>query len=139
MNKKEIINLPDDVLNIILEYIPVKKIITLNNKYYNLYHHLIKNRINSYESYTRDMIRRDYGYIFDRLLRENFDNWINNRKYRHKDMIFNNYIYFVLYFCIENNSEDCLNILRLELSNRDLLLNLHKKNIIKYINGKFKC
>jgi hypothetical protein len=86
-----------------------------------------------YESYIRDMIKRDNYYIFERLIRENADSWINNRQYRYQYKVFSNYIYFVLYFCIENNSDRCRNILMEELSKRDLCRNLHKKNIIKYI------
>lgn len=132
-NGKKIHDLPEDIVRLILEYIPKHKLIFVNSVYYNLYHYLTKKIIPIYESYTRDMIRRDNYYIFHHLIKENANYWIENRKYRYKNMVFNNYIYFVLYFCIENNSEKCREILMEELSKRDLCKNLHKKNVIKYI------
>jgi hypothetical protein len=130
---KNISNLPEEIISKIFDYIPRQKLIFLNSTYYNLYHYLLKRHIPVYESYVRNMIRRDNYFVFERILRENIDNWIKNRQYRYKNMVFSNYIYFVLHFCIENNSEKCRNILMEELSKRDLCRNLHKKNIIKYI------
>jgi len=130
---KKISLLPDEIINEILEYIPKQKLIFVNSTYYNLYHCLLKKYILVYESYVRDMIRKDIFFVFKQIIRENINTWIKNRQYRYKDMVFSNYIYFVLYYCIENNSERCRNILMEELLKRNLCRNLHKKNIIKYI------
>jgi hypothetical protein len=130
---KNICDLPDEIIREIFDYIPRQKLVFINSIYYNLYHYLLKIHIPIYESYTRDMIRRDNYYVLERLVRENFDSWIKNRQYQYKNMVFSNYIYFVLHFCMENNSDRCRNILMVELSKRDLSRNLHKKNIIKYI------
>ncbi len=130
--------LPDDIINLILDFIP-KNIIAFTNKYYyNLYHYSIKRNIPLYESYVRHMISNNYFFIFETIMRENINNWIKNRNYRYKNMIFNNYIYFILYYCNEHNSFICREILIKEFQKRDLCRNLHKKNVIKYINGKFK-
>lgn len=130
---KRIRDLPDDIINLILEFIPYNNLICVNSYYYNLHHCLIKNEIRLFESYTRDMIRRDNNFVFKQLIRENIENWIRNRQYRYKNMVFSNYIYFVLYFCIENRSENCRKILIEEFTKRDLCRNLHKKNVVKYI------
>ena len=76
--------------------------------------------------------------VFEQICRENFDNWINNKQYRYKYMIFNNYIYFIMCFCIENDSNKCRDILLNIFEERKFGKNLHKKNVIKYINGKIK-
>lgn len=133
---EKISNLPVELVGEIFDYIPKYKLIFVNTTYYNLYHYLIKKFIPIYESYTRDMIRRDNYFVFERILRENYESWVKNREYRYKNMVFSNYIYFILHFCMENNSERCRNILMDELSKRDLCRNLHKKNIIKYIKWK---
>ena len=130
---KQIRDLPDDVINVIFEFIPYNNLICVNSSYYNLYHYLIKNDIQLFESYIRDMIRSDYYFVFKQLIRENIEIWIRNRQYRYKNMVFSNYIYFVLHFCIENKSERCRTILVEEFAKRDLCRNLHKKNVIKYI------
>jgi hypothetical protein len=130
---KNICNLPDEIIHEIFDYIPKHKLVFINTTYYNLYHYIVKNHIPVYESYVRDTISRDNFFVFERIIRENIDGWIKNRQYRYRDMVFSNYIYFVLYYCMENNSHRCHNILMEEFSKRDLCRNLHKKNIIKYI------
>jgi len=45
----------------------------------------------------------------------------------------NNYIYFIMIFCIENNSERFRKVLLHYLNKRDLCRNLHKKIVVKYI------
>jgi hypothetical protein len=133
---KNISELPEEIISKIFDYIPRQKLIYVNSTYYKLYHYLLKSHIPVYESYVRDMIRKDNYFVFERLIRENIEGWIKNRQYRYKDMVFSNYIYFVLHFCVENNSERCRNILIEELSKRNLCRNLHKKNIIKYIKWR---
>jgi hypothetical protein len=130
---KQINDLPDDIINLILEFIPYNNLVCINSYYYNSYHFLIKNIIHYSESYIRDMIRRDNDFVFKYLIRENFELWIKNRQYRYKNMVFSNYIYFVLHFCIEKKSERCRKILIEEFTKRDLCRNLHKKNVVKYI------
>lgn len=130
---KEISELPDVIIDIIFEYIPKKNLIFLNTTYYKMYHHTLKKHIRLYESYNRDVIKRDNEFVFKQIIRENNDMLINCTNYRYKDMIFTNYIYFLQYFCIEHNSDKCRELLIEELSKRNLCKNLHKKNIVKYI------
>jgi hypothetical protein len=126
-------HLPDDIIDLIKEFIPPQNLVFLNKKYYNLYHHTIKSSIRLYQNYVREMIRRDNNMVFEKILEENIDLWLKNKQYRYKDMVFNNYIYFILYYCIENNSEQCREIINYYLKKRDLCRNLHKKNVVKYI------
>ena len=133
---EKINNLPDNLKNIIFEYIERKYVVFTNKKNYFLYHHLIKKNIMNYSNYIRDIIRRDNHFVFHLLIRENFDKWIKMKQYIYKNMIFNNYLYFVMNFCIENNSERCREVLLHYLIKRDLCRNLHKKNVVKYIKWK---
>jgi hypothetical protein len=133
---KQISDLPDDIIRLIKEFIPTNKLVFLNKTFYNLYHHNIKQSIPLYENYTRDIIRRDNDFVFERIVRENLNLWLKNKQYIYKNMIFNNYLYFVMNFCIENNSERCREVLLHYLIKRDLCRNLHKKNVVKYIKWK---
>jgi len=133
---KVIERLPEDIIHIIKEYIPHRKLVFVNSYYYDTYHHLIRRHILNYESYIRDTIRRDNEYVFGRIIRENIDAWIHHKNYRYKNIIFSNYIYFVLHYCIENSAEQCREIMIEYFAKRDLCRNLHKKNIIKYIKWK---
>lgn len=128
--------LPDDIIKLIKEFIPHNKLVFVNKTFYNLYHHTIKKFIPQYQNYIRDIIRRDNDFVFQKIIQENIDLWLRNKQYRYKNMIFNNYIYFIMNFCIENDSERCREILLDFLSKRDLCRNLHKKNVVKYIKWK---
>lgn len=126
-------DLPEVIVDLIKEFIPLIKLVFVNKTFYNLNHSKLYKFIPLYENYTRDMIRRDNSFVFEKIVIENFDIWIRNKQYRYKNMIFNNYIYFIHYFCIENNSERCREVINIILKERDLSKNLHKKNVFKYI------
>jgi hypothetical protein len=130
---KLISELPNDVINLIKEFIPNHKRVFVNKRFYNLYHNTIRMNIPLYENYIRDIIRRDSYFVFEKVLQENIELWLKNKQYRYKNMVFNNYLYFVINFCIENNSERCRELLLDFLIKRDLCRNLHKKNVVKYI------
>lgn len=134
-NIKEINQLPDDIINYIFEFIPKHKLIKLNKTYYNLYHYMIRNFIPTFDSYVRSVVRCDMYLVFDKILSENFISWIKHKKrnYLYRNMVFNNYIYFLLHYCIENKSERCREILLFYFKQRDLCKNLHKKKVVKYI------
>lgn len=133
---KQISDLPDDIIRLIKEFIPVNKLVFLNKTFYNLYHHTIRKSIPLYDNYVRDIIRRDNQFVFEMVLRENINSWLKNKQYIYKNMVFNNYVYFIMNFCIENNSERCRELLLEFLSKRDLSRNLHKKNVVKYIKWR---
>ncbi|MEX0595531.1 MAG: hypothetical protein WD512_03445, partial [Candidatus Paceibacterota bacterium] len=48
-------------------------------------------------------------YPFENWINENFNKWLFMKKYRYKDMIFSNYIHFLIYYCNENGSIECVN------------------------------
>ena len=101
--------------------LPNNKKIFLNKKYYNKYHYLIRKIIinksvssqffSSYgmESYIRYIVRNDYYFPFERLIDENFNKWLFMKRYRYKDMVFQNYIRFLIYYCNEFSASSCLN------------------------------
>jgi hypothetical protein len=128
--------LPPELIRYIKEYIPKKTFVFTNRANYNLYHPLIKSSITDYESYIRAMIRQDNEFVFKKNLEENYSKWYEVRQYMYKNMIFNNYLYFVMNFCIENESTNCRKILFDFLKEHGLGKNLHKKNIVKYIKWK---
>jgi len=129
-------DLPNEIIKYIKEFIPGEYLVFVNSMYYNLYHHTLKKRIKLYGNYVRDVIRRDNEFVFEIIIRENVELWLKNKQYIYKNMIFNNYIYFVMNYCIENNSDRCREILNCYLSKGHLCRNLHKKNVVKYIKWR---
>jgi len=130
---KKINDLPNEIKDIIFEYIPNYRLIFINKFYYNSYHNLLIPFIQNYESFVRDMIRRDNFFVFKKVIEENIHRWLKKKIYIYKNMIFNNHIYFIIYYCVENNSENCRKLLQDFLIKHDLCRNLHKKKVIKYI------
>lgn len=128
--------LPDELIKLIKEYIPVIVTIFMNKNIYIKNHNIIKKYIPNYESYTRDIIRNNYNFVFQEICKENFKKWLFIKKYHYKSTIFSNYIYFLLYFCNENNSYKCREIILLHLKQHGLIEKQSKKNIIKHIRWK---
>ena len=117
----------------IYEYLPKNSIVFTSKFNYITYHYLIKKSIHNYDNCIRDVIRRDNEFVFERIIHENYEKWMKISKYLYKYMLFNNYLHFIIYYCIENESENCRKILDAFLKQHGLCKNLHKKNVIKYI------
>jgi len=133
---KKINNLPEVIVDLIKEYIPKNVLAFINRENYNIYHSFIYNSIRDFESYIRDMVRRDNEFVFYKLVREKYCKWIDIKQYRYKNMIFKNYFYFIINFCIENDSDNCRKVINIFLKEHGLDKNLHKKNVVKYIKWK---
>jgi len=132
---ENILNLTEEIKDIICSYIPLKEIIFLNKNIYIKNHQLIRKFIktNQYENYIRAMIRRDNNFVFEFLIGENFEKWLFFKKYAYKRTLFSNYIYFLLEYSIENESEKCKQIVNKYIINSGLSKNQHKKNTCKNI------
>ena len=129
--------LPNELICIIKEYIPLFVFAFTNKTNYFEYHHLIKKQIfknclnnaNHIEKYIRYMIRRDYSFVFQQIMKENFTFWINMKKYIYKNVKYNNYINFLLDYCIENESDNCRLLIVNFLKEQGLSINhIKKKN-----------
>ena len=135
-NLNDLDKLPREIIEEnIWPYISIYIKLWLNKSYYIRYHHHTKKCIpyNLYESYVRNMIRNDYSFITERLLYDNFDDWIKILKYPYKDTLYNNYIFFLLHYAIENSSTKSKNLINNYLRISGYEKKWHKKNSIKYI------
>jgi hypothetical protein len=133
---ENIINLPPELILCIQDFVPKKHLVFTNRENYILYHIFLKPCILKYENYIRDTIRRDNFFVVERIIQENFKIWKNINHYMYKNMIFKNYIYFILHYCIENESTNCREVIMDFLKQQGFAKNLHKKNIVKYIRWK---
>ena len=130
---KNINNLPDELINKIKEYLPKVYFVFTNKQNYLLYHHVVNFYIKDYYNYLKDTILRDNDFVFEKIVQEQFENWNLIKNYIYRNMVFIKYIYFVIYYCIENDSNKCYQIISRK---HGLCKNLHKKNIIKNITWK---
>jgi hypothetical protein len=129
-------NLPNELINLIKEFLPKKELIFTNKENYSLYHNLVKQSIKNYENYIRNIIRRDNEFVFNFILRENYNKWCEIKRYMYKNIYFLNYVYFIINYCIEHDSNNCRVVVINFLKEHGLGKNPHKKNIIRYIRWK---
>jgi hypothetical protein len=122
--------LPIEIVETIYSYVPTIYILFSNKKLYTKYHMYVKKYIprNQYENYIRDTIRRDNDFVFTFLMRENEERWLHLKRYNYKSTLYSNYIYFLLEYCIENDSDHCKQIVQRFLQESGLSKNQHKKN-----------
>lgn len=108
------IYLPNDILELIWNYINPKYKIFLNKYFYNKYHYLIGNLADN-KSYIRDIIRLDYGFVFEKILSSKFKEWISINNYHYGNIIYPNYLDFILNYARDNNSKNCIYLINLNI------------------------
>ena len=130
--------LPLVLINEIKKYISDQKLIFVNRQKYITCHYLLRYQIPSinFEHYIRTIVYRDFDFVFQQIVQENYLKWFAIKEYIYKNIVYKNYIYFIKGFCIENNSEKCRIFLNDFLEKLGLCKNQHKKNIIKHIRWK---
>jgi len=130
--------LPNEIIINIKEYIPYTGLLVLNKNFYFKHHKYFKKLIKEklYENYIRDIVRKDYYFVFDLLIKENYKFWYHVKRYIYKNVIYGNYICFLQSYCIENESTNCRNLLNKFLNESGLSKNQHKKNTIKNIRWR---
>jgi hypothetical protein len=135
---ENILKLPEDIVPIINDFIPIKITMFLNKKIYLKSRALIRKFVpkNQYENYIRAMIRRDNDFVFALLMQENFERWLFFKNYVYKATMFSNYIYFLLEYSIENESDKCKQVVNRYIVNSGLSKNQHKKNTTKNIRWR---
>jgi hypothetical protein len=123
--------LPNDILVIIWQKLNPYNKIFVNKENYITYNSLIDKHIGRYESYIRDIIRNDYSYAFNFILKRQFNSFIQIKNYRYYNTNYSNYIFFIISYCQINNSHKCLNLVNLQLDLTELKKKGCKKNRIK--------
>jgi c-di-AMP phosphodiesterase-like protein len=133
---KKINNLPSELIILIKEYTPKHVFIFTNRENYKLYHYLIRIRPNQFDDFVRNIIKRDNEYTLNAIIRENYFKWYEKGQVYYKNMTFGNYLFYIINYSIENESENCLKIINIFLKELGLGKNLHKKNVVRYIKWK---
>jgi hypothetical protein len=116
-------NLPDELKKIIFEMLPfnVKKILTkkyyvsLFDKHYNYLKHCVCNGVYrkfSFNTYIEKLIKNDYIFIFKLMIKKEIFIWGKKKRYKYKGKHYKNYISFLKYLCIKNESNRCYNLLK---------------------------
>ena len=130
--------LPDELEDIVYSYIPKTATIFITKENYLTSHHLVRSLVNikHIENYIRSMVRQDNDFVFKLLLVENYNRWLNMKKYYYKECIFNNYLMFLVSYAIDNESTKCIKLLTELFEEEGLSKNRNKKNANRYIRWK---
>lgn len=129
--------LPVELIQIIKDYLPLITFTFLNKHYYFQYHNLFTDSIKSKsENYIRTMIRQDNDFVINNLFYECSIKWLSMHDYYYKDCIYMNYLYFLLHYSIDNDSEKCIKLLNHLIKQFGFKVNQHKKKTIRYIRWK---
>jgi len=126
--------LPDEIITIIWNNInPVYKIF-LNKENYYKFNYLISTLIikGRYESYIRDIIRNDYIFIFKNILQDKLYLWIQPYDYKYKNIVYNNYVEFLLFYSNKNNSYKCYTLIKTQLELSGFKKKQRKNNKLTY-------
>jgi hypothetical protein len=128
-------HLPDELVKEVFTFIPLSVLLWTNKKMYIKYHNLVKYLIPSslYSPYTRDVIRRDSLFVFDLLVKEQGNIWLNSKKYCYNDFIYESYFKCLYQLAIEYQSSQCRNRMSTYLKKSGLSKNQHKKNVARNI------
>ena len=84
---KNINKLPRDLIHLIQEFVQKRELVFVNKTNYTLYHTLIKPHIRNYDKYTRDVIKRDNAFVFERIVEENYARWFRIKQFIYKNFI----------------------------------------------------
>lgn len=138
LDMKKINTLPYELIMLINSFLPKTTLLFLNNYYYKKYHFLIKKFINknNFENYIRTIIRRDNHFVFSQILIDYNKEISKIRNYIYKNIMYKRYFYFLIDYCIKNDSINCRNILNEFLKVQGLCQNRHKKNTFIHIRWK---
>ena len=127
--------LPEELKTFVSSFISKKVKMFLNKTLYLEHHQFIRNYISrmQFESYIRDVIRKDHSFVFKNLLVHNIDKWIKWESYLFRDCVYQNYLVVLNFYCIDNSSTKCRELIQQKFAELGLSKNQHKKNLIKYI------
>jgi hypothetical protein len=125
--------LPCVLISIIKDYIPSTTSVFLNKTLYLNNHFLIKELVPKYniEKYIRYILELDYSFVFEQVLKENYKRWNNIKSYIYKNVIYKNYLAFIVDFCIENESWKCRSLINCFLIEHGLGQKEYKNNFNK--------
>lgn len=135
---KNVDKLPEVLIDIVYLYIPKSVTMFLSKKNYVENHHCIREFIDrrKIEEYIRAMIKDDNDFVVKYLLVENYERWLNMRKYYYKECIYGNYLNFLESYAIDNESIRCRKLLIKLFEEQGLSKKKHKKNTYRYIRWK---
>lgn len=110
-NMKYMTLLPWELIAIIWNYLPATVKIRTKKEYYERYHYLITPTIRNFDVYMDYIIKSKHKYLYQIIIKENYNNWVDNRQYYHMSGMFDSYITYLLSRCDIYKNVEFKNIL----------------------------
>ena len=90
--------LPFYLINEIKKYISNKSLIFINREKYINTHYLIRESIPNikFETYIRNILYRDFDFVFNQIIQENYLNWFQIKNYIYKNVVYKKICNFYL-------------------------------------------
>lgn len=146
INYNSIQKLPNDLKFIIYDYIPnyCKALLTKNNyirffpdrqsylKKYIWGNHIGLHKKFHFNTYIRYILKYDFDFIFQLLLKLHHNRWHKLNKFKYKKKLYKTYACYITEYCIENKRLKCLQ--RLKEFQRKKCIKI-KNNIYYYGNN----
>jgi len=104
----------DDIRRVIFEYIPKEVLIWTTRENYQLYHRSLQPLLVSkrmYDSYIRNIIRNDYDFVLETIMKTHDVSMWRKKKYSFKNIKYGNYIHFLDCYTFENGAHKCRGLL----------------------------
>ena len=112
--------LPHDIIFEIKEYVsPIILYTTSMSNFNKYYRNIIQNyslKDKEYLKYIIDIVKKDCILQFDIILNENYKLWLNTKRWIYKNIAYLNYLQFLNFISINNNSIKCKMLLRDKLN-----------------------
>ena len=118
---KDLEKLPEDVVGVIGEFLPLQIAVFLNKTNYE------NNQAYISADCIRRIIRNDYHYLFLHKLKFNYKRWNKIRKWIYKNKIYPTFNVYLRYLCIDYESSKCKKT-----------LDTYEKKIGSFSKKKFK-
>ena len=104
----------DDVTRFIHTYVCPKWLYGTNKDNYRNY--VIK-YLTLNDTLVRRVIRNDRSFILENILDHNIYKLIKRKRYIYKSSTYKNYVEFMIYYSIMNESTNCINIIKNKFGN----------------------
>ena len=103
--------LPEDMIRVIGDFLPIQTRIWLSRKEYVQYRCTIGIPY-SFDSYIRRVIRNDYDFILQIQFNKNYKTWRKGNPWYYKNYTLPSYLDYLNFLCIEHESQKCRKIVK---------------------------
>ena len=118
-------NLPEDIVGVIGEFLPIRILIYCNKEQYKKYRQSIT-FFDNFDNYIRRIIRKDFNFILQEQINNKAKMWRSLKSWHYKNYVMPCYIDYLHFLCIDYESQRCREIIK-----KNLPKNKHRKIRLK--------